>query len=92
MQFSDIYIKGREKLVNSLLGIDIGLTMTPDVQDINLIPDGVNLGAEIKKSINLFKAIGMDKDGKIINYHRLSQTPEYSTYRKLVSDPAVFDY
>ena len=92
MFFTDIYIKGREKLVNGILGIDLRKTMNPVGQTVDPNSDGHNLAAEIKKKINQFKAIAMDSEGSSVNYHRLSQTPEYSSYNDHVSRLNRYDY
>lgn len=92
MFFTDVYIKGREKLMNGILGIDPRKTFNPAGQAVDPNLDSYNLAAEIKKQINQFKVIAMDLDGQRVNYHRLSLTPEYSAYSDLVSRLASFDY
>lgn len=92
MVLTDMYIKGREKLVNGFLGIDLNKTKNPADLLVDPIPEGFNLAAEIKNTINQFKSIAMDSEGSVVNYRRLSQTPEYNTYNNLVSRLESFDY
>ncbi len=92
MYISDVYIKGREKLVNGFLGTDLRKTINPAGQATDPVPDDYNPAVEIKKKINQFKAIAMDETGSVVDYHQLSQTPEYSAYNDHVSRLNSYDY
>jgi len=92
MFITDTYIKGREKLLNGILGIDLRNTINPDGLSNPPVPSGFNLAAEIKKSINQFKALAMDDNGETVDYQQLSLNPVYQSYRELTSQLHHFDY
>ena len=92
MTLLDTYITGREKLLNWVLGVEPWTSLNPDKPSIKEGSEGSVLAVEIKESINQFKAIAMDKDGKSIDYQGLSLNPVYGAYRELVSRLQDFDY
>jgi len=92
MTLLDRYITGREKLLNRVLAAEPLTSLNPDMPSIKGSPEGSVLAAEIKGSINQFKAIAMDNNGTLVDYQQLSLTPVYSTYRELVSRLPDFDY
>ena len=92
MTLLDRYITGREKLLNRVLAAEPLTSLNPDMPSIKGGPEGYVLAAEIKGSINQFKAIAMDNNGALVDYQQLSLTPVYAAYRELVSHLPDFDY
>ena len=92
MTLLDRYITGREKLLNRVLAAEPLTSLNPDMPSIKGGPEGSVLAAEIKGSINQFKAIAMDNNGALVDYQQLSLTPVYAAYRELVSRLPDFDY
>ncbi len=92
MTLLDTYITGREKLLNRVLAVEPWTSLNPYKPSIKRVSEGSALAAEIKESINQFKAIAMDNEGKSIDYQGLSLTPVYAAYRELVSRLHDFDY
>ncbi len=92
MTLLDTYITRREKLLNRVLEVEPRTSLNPEKPSKKGGSEGSALAAEIKESINRFKAIAMDKDGKSVDYQQLSLNPVYGTYRELVSRLQDFAY
>ncbi len=92
MTLLDTYITGREKLLNRVLVVNPSTSLNPDKPIINGVTEGSALAAEIKRSINEFKSVAMDQNGKLVDYQQLSLNPVYGSYRELVSRLHDFDY
>ncbi len=92
MTLLDWHITGREKLLNRILAVDPMTSLNPDKSSKKGFSEGFALAAEIKRSINQFKAIAMDNNGELVDYQQLSLNPVYAAYRELVSRLPDFDY
>ncbi|NOQ40192.1 MAG: DUF547 domain-containing protein [Anaerolineales bacterium] len=92
MNLLDRYITGREKLLNRVLAVDPLTSLNPDQPSIKGVSEGSTLAAEIKSSINQFKANAMDENGELVDYQQLSRNPVYAAYRETVSRLHDFDY
>jgi hypothetical protein len=80
MGFQDILIRGRESLVNLLLGGDTSTVLNPELPETQMFSNGTELVAEVKKAINAFKANAMDADGHQVDYSLLSESDSYQAY------------
>jgi hypothetical protein len=92
MSFINSYIKVREKSLNWILGSRLDRSLNPASKDNRKYGVDINLAGEIKSSLNQFKASAMDQEGKLVDYHQLSQSPAFKAYSELASQLARFDY
>ncbi|NOZ05866.1 MAG: DUF547 domain-containing protein [Chloroflexi bacterium] len=80
MTLIDNLIAGRERLLNTLLGVraEEVLNRAPSPEGS---PSGEALSAELKRAVNAFKAEAMDAPGRHVNYSLLRESDAYAMYR-----------
>ena len=85
MKLQDILIKGRNTLVNGLTGADTSIVLNLDNPETRMFSNAADLAAEIKMTLNAFKAIAMDAKEGQVDYDLLSASKEYLAYCACVS-------
>lgn len=91
MTLLDIYLTGREKLLDRVLGIDPMSSLNPENPHKDSVFEGSALVAKFGGAITRFKAIAMNEKGEWVDYQQLSRNPAYQSFRELVSQLREFD-
>jgi len=84
MSFQDIFIRGRNTLINQLIGVNASTILNPRLPDSRIFSDGVELSAEIKKTANKISSIAIDSDQNLVDFTIISESEVYKQYCTLV--------
>ncbi|GIV95986.1 MAG: DUF547 domain-containing protein [Herpetosiphonaceae bacterium] len=84
MTFTDTFVRGRDALVNVLLGVRAAAVLNPAVAQQRGAP-GSDVVAEMKRAIDTLKVAAMDPASGRIDYASLRQSREYADYRTTCS-------
>ncbi|MFW6068948.1 MAG: DUF547 domain-containing protein [Chloroflexota bacterium] len=81
MRLSDIFIRGRERVLDRLSGVHPSLVLNHDpVQDQEALPS--DLAARLNEVLRNLKAKAMDASGARIDYAAVRRSRAYSNYRE----------
>lgn len=91
MTFANIYVKGREKTLNRILGVNPGAILNPQRFPSKGISGKTSLAEDIKNALNQIKSLAFSENGRV-DYQKITQDPLYYSYRELVGELGHFDY
>jgi len=91
MSFQDVLIRGRNTLLNSLIGVDGSVILNPGIPESKDFFNGVELAAEIKTTINKFSSIAFNVEQGLVDYQTLSKSEPYREYTSLIQQLHFLD-
>ncbi len=91
MALTDLYVKGREKTLNSILGVNPGAILNSDRIPAEGDSDENSLAEEIKGVLNQIKSLAMDQNAKV-DYQKLVGDPLYQSFIGLVGELQKYDF
>lgn len=91
MAFTEIYVKGREKILNQILRVNPDSILNTRIYPSKGISGESSLAGDIKGALNQFKSLVMTENGKV-DYQKLVEDPLYQSFRELTGNLQNFDY
>ena len=91
MAFTEYYVKGREKILNRILGVNPGALLNSQRFPLMEISGESSLAEDIKSSLIQIKSLAFSENGKV-DYQKINQGPLYHSYRELTGELSPFDY
>ncbi len=91
MAFTEYYVKGREKILNRILGVNPGAILNSQRFPSKGISGESSLAEDIKKALNQIKSLAMAENGKV-DYQTLGKNPLYQGFRDLVGKLHDFNF
>lgn len=88
--FQDVIVSGREALLNLLLGVrsdvlNTGATGGEPTEGAN------DMARELKRTVNRFKSVAFEAEGRRVDYRRLQVDEAYTAYRRLTRGLRALD-
>ena len=90
MAFTETYVKGRERILNRILGVNPVAILNSQRFPSQGISGEFSLAKDIKGALNQIKSLTMNANGKI-DYQKLVGDPLYQSFRELVGELQLFD-
>jgi len=91
MAFTEYYVKGREKILNRILGVNPGAILNSQRFPSKGISGESSLAEDIKGALNQIKSLAMAENGKV-DYQTLGKNPLYQGFRDLVGKLHDFNF
>ena len=76
MDFTETYVKGREKILNRILRVDPKVILNSQKISTNGISGNSSMDGDIKTSLNQLKSLAITEKGKV-DYQKLVGNPLY---------------
>ncbi len=91
MAFTEYYVKGRENVLNRILGVNPGAILNSQRFPSEGISGESSLAEDIKGALNQIKSLAMAENGKV-DYQTLVKNPFYQGFRELVGKLHDFNF
>lgn len=91
MAFTEYYVKGREKVLNRILDVNLDAILNSQRFTSKGISRENSLAEDIKGALNQIKSLAMNENGKM-DYLKLVGDPLYQSFRELVGELQNFDF
>jgi len=90
MAFKETHVRGREKILNRILGVNPGSVLNSQGFPSKGISGEFSLAQDIMEALNQIKSLAMNENGKI-HYQKLVGDPLYQSFRELAGELQIFD-